>query len=175
MICVCCSTWNPSEYETVTPNTIFREYGIPVTMLTTTHWSSLNLSSATSNIFIQNTVSRIMLFRQQLGQSVALRCIDAEHQLLKGTVSEVEQPRIEPKCNALTITLPFHKLHKQTYVYSTRDITLPVVRLCRPNKCRISSSLAAPGRSILLPRMRIGADAICSSVKRLYIITTSTH
>ena len=43
-----------------------------------------------------------------------------------------------------------------------------MVRLWRPNQCLISSSLAAPGLSILFPSTRIGALATCSSVKRLW-------
>ena len=46
-------------------------------------------------------------------------------------------------------------------------LTFPVVRLWRPNQCLISSSLAAPGLSILLPSTRMGALATCSSVSKL--------
>ena len=44
---------------------------------------------------------------------------------------------------------------------------LPVVWPCKPKYPRISSSDNAPGRSILLPRIRTGQLASCSSVNKL--------
>ena len=45
-------------------------------------------------------------------------------------------------------------------------VPLPVVCPYSPNTCLSSSSPAAPGRSILLPRMRMGQLLSCSSVSR---------
>ncbi len=45
--------------------------------------------------------------------------------------------------------------------------TFPVVCPCNPKYDLISSSPAAPGRSILLPNIKTGQLANCSSVKRL--------
>ena len=50
--------------------------------------------------------------------------------------------------------------------------TCPVVRLLSPNMYRISSSLHAPARSILLPKIKTGAVAICSSPNKLCKQTT---
>ena len=51
---------------------------------------------------------------------------------------------------------------------SVNAITLPVVWPCRQKYARISSSLAAPALSILLPRIKTGQLANCSSDNKLY-------
>lgn len=66
------------------------------------------------------------------------------------------------------------RLKQVCYKSSNVILTFPVVCPCRAKKVLSSSSDMAPGRSILLPKMRMGASDTCSSVSRPWKRKTET-